>query len=92
MSWGSSTTSLDTVLARSNARFDALYHCRIIPTKATPENPFIKSIATVGKPKPGMLPLDAVRDFNIDLANLVLLATPARDIEAGKRRRNNRCR
>jgi len=51
-----------------------VYHC--------PHHPKLSGECSCRKPKPGML-LDAAREFDVDLANSIIIGDKERDIEAG---------
>ena len=75
---------LDTLIAKSQAKLDALYYCPHHPHGGFPEeNPVYKIDCPCRKPKPGML-LDAAHDFNIDLSESWFIGDSERDVLAGR--------
>jgi len=59
---------------KHNIKIKKVYHC--------PHHPDISGDCSCRKPKPGML-LQASKEFNIDLANSLIVGDKERDIEAG---------
>jgi len=53
-----------------------VYHC--------PHHPEIDGICECRKPEPGML-LQAIKDFNLDISECVLIGDKETDLEAGRR-------
>jgi len=75
---------LETLLGREGAYIDAIYHCPHHPDKGFPgERPELKQACDCRKPKPGMI-LAAARDFNISLADSIMIGDSERDIKAGQ--------
>ncbi len=75
---------METELGQERAKLDALYYCPHHPDKGYPEErEEYKIDCECRKPKPGML-LDAVRDFNINLAASYIIGDNERDIRAGR--------
>ena len=62
--------------SKQGIEIDQVYHC--------PHHPDISGECECRKPKPGML-LQAQKDFNIDMANSILVGDSERDIEAAHR-------
>lgn len=75
---------LETMLGEQGAYLDRIYYCPHHPDKGYPEErPEYKIVCDCRKPKPGML-LKAAEDFNIDLANSVMIGDRQSDIQAGE--------
>jgi len=60
--------------AKRDITIAKVYHC--------PHHPDISGECSCRKPKPGML-FDAAREFDVDLANSIIIGDKERDIEAG---------
>lgn len=75
---------LETLLGAEGAYFDALYFCPHHPDGGYPEErPEYKVECDCRKPKPGML-LQAAKDWNIDMAQSVMIGDKDSDIQAGQ--------
>jgi len=75
---------LRQVLARKDARLDAIYYCPHHPDKGYPEeNPKYKIDCGCRKPKPGMIN-KAVADFALDPRKCVIVGDKTSDIKLGK--------
>lgn len=73
-----------TLLGKDGAYIDAIYICPHHPDKGFEgERPEYKIDCDCRKPKPGLL-LQAVKDFNIDLSQSIMIGDSDRDVEAGK--------
>ena len=66
-------------LSKDGLNIDAIYHCPHHPEYSEPN---FKD-CNCRKPKPGMI-FNAVKEFNINLTNSIIIGDSARDIEAGK--------
>lgn len=66
---------IDEQLAQYGAHIDAWYYC--------PHHPDITGPCNCRKPKPGMIE-QAIKDFNIDTSNSILIGDQPSDIEAGE--------
>ena len=75
---------LETELARSDARLDAIYYCPHYPDHRINGNPAYLTDCACRKPKPGML-LQAAADLGLSLGDSFLIGDSDRDKEAGKR-------
>lgn len=77
--------TLETILGREGAYVNAIYYCPHHPDAGYPEErKEYKIKCQCRKPEPGML-LQAAADWNIDLAQSVMIGDSDRDVEAGKR-------
>jgi len=59
---------------KHNIKIEKIYHC--------PHHPDISGSCSCRKPNPGML-LEAAKEFNISLADSIIIGDKERDIEAG---------
>ncbi len=59
---------------KRDIKIEKVYHC--------PHHPKLSGECSCRKPKPGML-LEAAREFDVDLANSIIIGDKERDIEAG---------
>lgn len=79
---------METLLGKEGAYIDGIYVCPHHPDKGFEgERPEYKFDCDCRKPKPGLL-LQAVKDFNVDLSQSVMIGDSSRDVEAGQ---NARC-
>ena len=77
--------TLETLLGKRHAYIDAIYICPHHPDGGYPEErKEYKIKCSCRKPEPGLL-LQAARDFNIDLAESVMIGDRDSDVEAGRR-------
>jgi len=63
-------------LAKESIRIEKVYHC--------PHHPDFTGECDCRKPKPGLI-LEAIKTYNLDPENTVLIGDSDRDLEAGKR-------
>lgn len=74
---------LETLLGKQHAYLDRIYFCPHHPDSGYPEErKEYKIKCDCRKPAPGML-LKAADDWNIDMANSIMIGDKERDIEAG---------
>lgn len=74
---------LETLLGKSGAYIDGLYFCPHHPDGGfAGERPAYKVHCQCRKPAPGLL-LQAAADYNIDLAQSIMVGDSPRDVEAG---------
>ncbi len=71
---------LEKLLAQSNARINASYHCPHHPTEGLGE---FKISCSCRKPQPGML-LSAAAELKLDLKNSVFVGDKMSDLKAGR--------
>lgn len=75
---------METLLGRDGAYIDGIYICPHHPDKGFEgERPEYKIDCDCRKPKPGLL-LQAVKDFNIDLSQSIMIGDSDRDAMAGE--------
>ena len=75
---------METLLGVDGAYIDGIYICPHHPDKGFEgERPEYKFDCDCRKPKPGLL-LQAVKDFNIDLSQSIMIGDSRRDVEAGE--------
>jgi D-glycero-D-manno-heptose 1,7-bisphosphate phosphatase len=75
---------METLLGKEGAYIDGMYICPHHPDKGFEgERPEYKFDCDCRKPKPG-LPLQAAKDFNIDLSQSYMIGDSERDVKAGK--------
>ena len=72
---------MQSELKKFGAHIDAFYYC---PHHPEGKVAAYKKICDCRKPEPGLI-LRACKDFDIDVANSILIGDSARDIEAGRR-------
>jgi len=75
---------METLLGKDGAYIDGIYICPHHPDKGFEgERPEYKIDCDCRKPKPGLL-LQAVKEFNIDLSQSIMIGDSDGDVEAGK--------
>ena len=75
---------METLLGKEGAFVDAIYYCPHHPDKGFPgERPAYKRHCDCRKPKPGLL-LQAAQEWNIDLAQSVMIGDSETDVLAGQ--------
>ena len=75
---------LETLLGAEHAFLNEIYYCPHHPDKGYPEErPEYKIECNCRKPKPGLL-LRAAKDWNINLAESIMIGDSDRDVQAGE--------